>query len=98
MPLRKGTSRAVISYNIRKMQKEGYSHDRAVAAALRTAGVKRKIMRRKNPIPKFLQNPLVWILGGGAAAAVGYALLAKPAPAQITSQQQIDVWQAELAA
>jgi len=45
MPLRKGKSRATISANIRKMMREGYPQRRAVAAALRTAGVKRK----KNP-------------------------------------------------
>lgn len=39
MPLKKGKSRATISGNIREMTKHGHSHDQAVAAALRTAGV-----------------------------------------------------------
>lgn len=67
MPLRAGKSRAVISYNIRKMRREGYPQDVAVAAALRKAGV----ARRRNPV-KLSKNPLVWILGGGAVAFLAY--------------------------
>lgn len=37
MPLEKGTSKAVISRNIREMEKAGHPHNQAVAAALHTA-------------------------------------------------------------
>jgi hypothetical protein len=44
-PLKKGSSRKVISSNIREMVASGYPQRRAVAAALRTAGAPKK--RRK---------------------------------------------------
>lgn len=37
MPLRKGKSKATISYNISEMRKSGRPQDQAVAAAMRTA-------------------------------------------------------------
>ena len=39
MPLKKGSSEAVISSNIKEMQRAGHPHDQAVAAALHTAKV-----------------------------------------------------------
>lgn len=41
-PLQKGSSKVVISRNIREMIKSGYPHDVATAAALRTAKVPKK--------------------------------------------------------
>lgn len=38
MPLKEGSSREVISHNIREMVAAGHPHDQAVAAALRSAG------------------------------------------------------------
>jgi hypothetical protein len=42
MPLVKGSSKVVISKNIREMIKSGYPKSSAVAAALRTASVPKK--------------------------------------------------------
>ena len=42
MPLKAGRSRKVISDNIREMVAAGHPRDQAVAASLRTAGIKRK--------------------------------------------------------
>jgi len=53
--------------------------------------------RKKNPLPKMLQNPLVWILGGGAVAAAGYAIYKASTPTSSATQVQIAEWQAELA-
>lgn len=69
-PLKRGKSRKTISSNIRKLRHEGYPEKQAVAISLRKAGVARK--RKRNPLPKGLQSPLLWVLGGGAIAAVGY--------------------------
>ena len=103
MPLSKGKSRKSISKNISTLRREGYPQRQAVAIALRTAGVPRKRAmrhRKKNPLPKMLQNPLLWILGGGAIVWAGYALYSsRPAPAALTapqSAQVIAVWQAAL--
>ncbi len=41
MPLRKGTSRTVISANIAEMIRAGHSPEQAAAAAYRAAGKKR---------------------------------------------------------
>jgi len=40
MPLKSGSSKNVIQYNIRKLISEGYSRDRAIAIAYRKAGKK----------------------------------------------------------
>lgn len=42
MPLKRGSSRKVISYNIEKLQSEGYKHKQAIAIALEKAKKKRK--------------------------------------------------------
>ena len=47
MPLAKGSSQKVIGSNIREMQAAGHPHNQAVAAALNTAGYKRKTETRK---------------------------------------------------
>lgn len=41
MPLKKGSSRKVVSSNIREMRRAGYPQKQAVAAALRKAGKSR---------------------------------------------------------
>ena len=48
MPLKAGKTQAIISANIREMQRAGHPHDVAVAAALRKAGVRRKRDRRRS--------------------------------------------------
>lgn len=58
--------------------------------------------RRKNPTSKgLLQNPLVWILGGGALAWGGYMLLTKKGGVEgsvncASLQSQLSTLQAEL--
>ena len=42
MPLKSGKSKAIVAQNIHEMVQAGYPVKRAVAAALRTAGVKKK--------------------------------------------------------
>ena len=46
MPLIKGSSKAVVSANIKKLEREGKSHDQAVAEALESAG--KSYSNRKN--------------------------------------------------
>jgi hypothetical protein len=65
MPLRRGNSQAAISANIRTLRHEGYPQKEAVAIAMRKSG-----KRRRNPTG----SSLMWIVGGGAAAALGYYL------------------------
>lgn len=47
MPLKKGSSKAVISKNIKEMQDAGHPHDQSVAAALRSAGKSKKSSKKK---------------------------------------------------
>ena len=42
MPLKKGSSKKVISKNIAEMIKAGHPRDQAIAAAMRSAGKKKK--------------------------------------------------------
>ena len=53
MPLRKGSDRATVSYNIHEMENSGRPHDVAVAAALHTAnpGQSPKKRKRRRVIP-----------------------------------------------
>ena len=46
MPLKKGTSKQIISKNIQKLKKEGKPHRQAVAIALQTAVGKKKRRRK----------------------------------------------------
>lgn len=46
MPLIKGSSKAVVSANIKKLEQEGKPHDQAVAIALENAG--KSYSNRKN--------------------------------------------------
>lgn len=48
MPLKSGSSDATVSENIRKMRREGYRQDQAVAASMRKAGRSRKSTRGKS--------------------------------------------------
>jgi hypothetical protein len=47
MPLKKGSSKAVVSENIREMMAAGHPQDQAVAASLRNAGKSRKPTKPK---------------------------------------------------
>lgn len=47
MPLKKGRSRAVISYNIAELIRSGRKRDQAAAIALRKAGKARRKRKRK---------------------------------------------------
>jgi hypothetical protein len=47
MPLKKGSSRAVISENIREMMASGHPQKQAIAAAMRSAGKQRRTRKRK---------------------------------------------------
>lgn len=47
MPLKKGKANKTISANIRKLRREGYPQQRAIAIALTTAREKRKKKRGK---------------------------------------------------
>jgi hypothetical protein len=81
MPLRKGSSRAAISSNIRKLRREGYPQKRAVAAALNNARrttpySKRPAYLKKRPPARARENPdqaTYWV--GFAAIAAGLIAL-----------------------
>jgi hypothetical protein len=47
MPLRKGSSRSIVSFNIRKLINEGYNQRQAIAIALSNSRKKRKATTRK---------------------------------------------------
>lgn len=53
MPLKKGSSQATISANIREMIHAGHPRNQAVAAAMRSAGKSRqRTRRRKHSMPR----------------------------------------------
>jgi hypothetical protein len=73
-PLKPGRSRAVISYNIRKLRHEGYPQKRAVAAALNNA---RKYGYPAKPASENPMDPNTRVLITGSvlvAAGIGIAL------------------------
>ena len=47
MPLKKGSSQAVISTNISEMIKSGHPKDQAIAAAMRSAGRKKSTVKSR---------------------------------------------------
>ncbi len=47
MPLKSGKSKAVISYNIRKLMHEDYPQKQAIAIAMEKAGKKKRKSKRK---------------------------------------------------
>lgn len=52
MPLKKGSSQETISENIREMIRSGHPRNQAIAAAMRSAGKKKK----KNRMPRKDKN------------------------------------------
>ena len=49
MPLKKGSSQDIISWNIAKLIREGYTRERAIAAAMRSAGKKKPVKKNRKP-------------------------------------------------
>jgi len=47
MPLKKGTSKETVSFNIKEMMEAGYPRKQAVAASLNSAGKKGKKMKKQ---------------------------------------------------
>jgi hypothetical protein len=72
-PLKRGSSRAVISYNIRKLRRERVPQKQAVAIALNNARRTGRGKRRPKYLRRARENPgnaLWWLLGGFAAAGL----------------------------
>ena len=57
MPLKKGSSKKVVSENIREMMHSGHPQKQAIAAAMRNAGKSRKPKTPKVPQPKNYGKP-----------------------------------------
>lgn len=80
MPLKKGSSRAVVSSNISKLRHEGYPQKQSVAIALKTAGLSYNSPSRAsayegNPLSHHQAAIATALIGLGAPAAVGGAVL-----------------------
>ena len=95
-PLKRGSSRAVISYNIRKLKREGYPQKQAVAAALNNARRTGHYppppvyaRHRKNPLGNPMGGIEYWGLLGlivlGATAYAAYKVMTPKQQAQATS-------------
>lgn len=71
MPLKRGSSRAVVSSNIRELMRSGYPQKQAVAISLKKAGLSRS---RANPVG--LGTTGKWIAGGALLGGTITSLVA----------------------
>jgi hypothetical protein len=82
-PLKRGSSRKVISANIRKLRHEGYPQKQAVAIALRKANYPKPA--KENPIDLGDKRLAVGAIAVGAVTAIGsWAKLQQPSSSLTT--------------